>query len=221
MSNSFWPVNSEEDALRRWTHHCARTGLAALVAVPALLGIAGAAYAIHLHASAMALISSARVIRTTADAEREISAWKRRSGNEFWVESRDGSEKTYKAEIANLEMARLGLVELTGVTLEVTMHGEKLRYITVTETTGWYPWASVWIREWFDEGMTNGLLVSRTGKSAAVASFPSSVSDDQRKRVFAFNTNCLLRPSVCKTAEDILPGVWQLDSKISPIPRRR
>lgn len=80
-----------------------------------------------------------------------------------------------------------------------------------------YPLASVWMREWFDAGLPNRLLVSRTGyPSAAVVSFPSSVSENQRTRVFTLNTNCLVRPSVCKTAEDILPGVWQLDSKVSP-----
>jgi hypothetical protein len=199
-----------------------RTGLAVLIAVPALLGIAGAAYAIHLYASARALINSARVIRTTADAEREIAAWRRRSGNEFWVESRDLAEKTYKAQIVNFEIARLGFVELTGVTLDVTMHDGKLRRITATESTGWYPLASVWIQEWFDAGLPNPglpnrLLVGRTGKpSVATVLFPSSLRYDQRTKTFAVNTKCLVRPSSCKTAEDILPGVWQLDSDVSP-----
>jgi hypothetical protein len=107
--------------MNRLTSRWVRTGLAVFVSVPILLGIGGAAYAIHLYASATGLIKSAREIRTTADAEREIAAWKKRLGNQFWVESRDFSERTYKAEVVNLQMARLGLTELTGVTLEVTM----------------------------------------------------------------------------------------------------
>jgi hypothetical protein len=218
--------------LDRLTRHWVRTGLAVLVAVPALLGIAGAAYAIHLCVSARALINSARAIRTTADAEREIAAWRRRSGNEFWMEKApvrvmagDGDfapEKTYKAEIVNLGIARLGLVELAGTTLEITMHDGKLRRITVTEWTAWYPLASVWIQEWFDTGLPspglpNRLYVGRTGQPAtATVVFPSSLRDDQRKKAFAVNTNCLVWPSPCKTADDILPGVWHLDSAVSP-----
>jgi pimeloyl-ACP methyl ester carboxylesterase len=87
-----------------------------LVAGVSLFGLGIAAYLSHVQASATALIKSARVIRTTADAEREIAAWRRRSGNEFWVESREGSEKTYKAQIVN-GIARLGFVELKEVTV--------------------------------------------------------------------------------------------------------
>lgn len=202
--------------LHRLTRNWVRTGLAVLVVVPALFGFGAAAYVIHLCASATALVKSARVMRTTADAEREIADWRTRSGKEFWVESQDGTERTYQSQIVNLGIARLGLVELTGVTLDVTMHEGKLRRITVTESTGWYPVASVWIQEWFDAGLPNRLVVSRIGKpSVAAVEFPSSLSDDQRTKAFAVNTNCLLRPSICKTAEDILPGVWQLDSDVS------
>jgi hypothetical protein len=86
------------------------------------------------------------VIRTTADAEREIAAWKKRSGNKFWAESRDGSETTYEAQIVN-GLARLGFVELTEVTVDVTMHHGNLRRITVTEWTAWYPVVSARIEE--------------------------------------------------------------------------
>lgn len=190
-----------------------------LVAGVALFGVGIAAYVSHVQASATALIRSARVIRTTADAEREIAAWRRRSGDEFWVESGEGSEKTYKAQIAN-GIARLGFVELTEVTVDVTMHDGNLRRITVTEWTAWYPLVSVWTQEWFDAGLggvPNRLSISRIGKpSAAAVVFSSSLRDDQRTRAFAFNTKCLVQPSLCKTAEDILPGVWHLDSEAGP-----
>ena len=193
-------------------------GLGALVAAVGLCGLGIAAYLRLGQASATALIKSARVIRTTADAEREIAAWRRRSGKGFWVESRDGVENTHEAQIVN-GIARLGFVELTELTLNITMHEGNLRRITVTEWTAWYPLASVSIREWFEFGPLNGLpnrfLVSRTEKSAAaVVEFPSSLRDQQRTKAFAINTKCLVRPSLCKTAEDILPGVWQLDSDV-------
>jgi len=98
-----------------------------LVAAVGLCGLGIAAYLRLGQASATALIKSARVIRTTADAEREIAAWRRRSGK--WVESRDGVENTYEAQIVN-GIARLGFVELTELTLNITMHEGNLRRIT-------------------------------------------------------------------------------------------
>src|ERR1700757_3317161 len=208
--------------LGRLTRHWVWTRLAMLVAGIAFCGLGIAAYLSHVQASATDLIKSAQVIRTTADAEREIAAWRKHSGNKFWVESRDGSEKTYEAQIVN-GIARRGFVQLTEVTVDVTMHHGNLRRIMVTEWTGSYPLVSVWIQEWFDApehsegvyslgGLPNRLVVSRTGKpSVAVVVFPSSLHDDQRRKAFALNTKCLVQPSLCKTPEDILPGVWQLD----------
>jgi hypothetical protein len=46
--------------------------------------------------------------------------------------------------------------------------------------------------------------------------FPSSLRDDQRTKAFAFSTKCLVQPSLCKTATDILPGMWQLDLDVGP-----
>jgi hypothetical protein len=46
--------------------------LGALVSIVILIGLGIAAYAAHLRTSARELIESARAIRTTADAEREI-----------------------------------------------------------------------------------------------------------------------------------------------------
>jgi len=205
--------------LGRLTRHWMWTGLAVLVAGAALFGLGIAAYLSHVQASATALIKSARVIRTTADAEREIAAWKGRSGSEFWVESREGSEKTCEAQIVN-GIAHLGFVELTEITVDVTMHDGNLRRITVSEWTAWYPLVSVSAEEWFDAGLgglPNRLFISRMGKpSAAAVVFPSSLRDDQRTKAFAFKTTCLVQPNLCKTAEDILPGVWQLDSDVGP-----
>ena len=65
------------------TRHWVWIGLAVLVAGSALFGLGIAAYVSRVQASATALIKSARVIRTTADAEREIAAWRKSSGKDF------------------------------------------------------------------------------------------------------------------------------------------
>jgi hypothetical protein len=200
--------------LRRLTRRWVRTGLVAFVAGSALFGIGIAVYLVHIRASAAALINSAREIRTKADAEREIAAWRTRSGKEFWTESDHlGGDHNYDAQIVNLPIARLHIVEPTGVTVGVTMRAGELRSVTVIESTGWYPVASVWIQEWFDEGMPNRFHVRGHARPAdAFVEFPSSLPDDQRSKAFAVNTKCLTKPGGCKTADDILPGVWQLQS---------
>ena len=189
-----------------------------LVAGAALFGLGIAIYLAHVHASATALINSAREIRTKADAEREIAAWRKRSGNDFREESNHpGGDHNYDAQIGNLAIARLRLVQPTGVTVSVTMRDGNLRCVTVIESTGWYPIASVILQEWFDEDLPNRFHVSgHRSPSRATVYFPSSLPDNQRRKAFAVNTKCLVRLGGCKTADDILPGVWQLESSIGP-----
>lgn len=189
-----------------------RTGLGVLVVGGALLGVGITGYLIHIRNSATALISSARNIRTKVDAEREIATWRKRSGKDFWQESdHPGGDHNYDAQIVNLAVARLHIVEPTGVTVGITMNGGKLRCVTVIESVGWYPVASVWVQEWFDETMPSRFHVGSHAKPAdAFVEFPSSLPDDQRSKAFAVDTNCLTKPTGCRTAEAILPGVWQL-----------
>jgi hypothetical protein len=197
--------------LSRFTR-AVRTGLAVLVASAALFGAGIAVYLTHIRNSATALISSARNIRTKADAEREIAAWRKRSGKDFWQESdHPGGDHNYDAQIENIAIAHLRIVEPTVLTVGVTMRDRKLRCVTVIESTGWYLVASVWVQEWFDEGMPNRFHVGSHRRPAeAFVEFPSSLPDDQRSKAFAVDTKCLTKPAGCRTAEDILPGVWQL-----------
>jgi hypothetical protein len=194
------------------------TALWIFLAVVALLALGVEAYLNHLRSSATALINSAGEIRTKADAEREITAWRTRSGKDFWGESdHPGGDHNYDAQIVNLPIAHLHIVEPTGVTVGITMRDGELRSVTVIESTGWYPVASVWIQEWFDETMPNRFRVLGNRRPyAATVEFPSSLPDDQRKKAFAVNTKCLVRPGGCKTAEAILPGISQLESAVSP-----
>jgi hypothetical protein len=39
------------------------------------------------------------------------------------------------------------------------MRDRKLHNVTLIESTGWYPVASVWIQEWFDEELPNRIRV--------------------------------------------------------------
>ena len=186
--------------------------LCALVVAGVLSALGTIAYLAHIHALASALITSAREIRTKADAEREIAAWRKRSGKEFWMESDSpGGDHNYDAVVDNLPIARLHLVEPTGLTVGITMNDGKLRSVTVIEHVGWYGVASVWIQEWFDEEMPNHFHVSGNRRPyVATVEFPSALPDEERKKAFAVDTGCLVRPGGCKTAEAILPGISQL-----------
>jgi hypothetical protein len=110
------------------------------------------AYLVRLHAVASALVASASEIRTKADAEREIADWRKRFGKDFWEESdHPGGDYNYDAQIASVTLARLHIVQPTALTVGITMRDGQLRAVAVIESTGWYPVASVWIQEWFDE----------------------------------------------------------------------
>ena len=198
----------------RLTPSSVRTVLALLVVVVTSLRVGIAGYAAHLRAKATALIVSAREIRTTADAEREMDAWRQREGKKFWTESNHpGRDHTYDGQIVNLPIAYLRVVEPTGVAVGVTMRDGKLRSVAVIESTGWYPVASVWIQEWFGPDVPKRFHVaSKDRLSTAFVEFPSSLPDTPRRMAFALNTRCLVRLGGCRSADDILPGVWKFET---------
>jgi len=189
-----------------------------LVAGAAVCTLGISVYLARLHALASALISSASEIRTKADADREIAAWSKRFGKDFWAESdHPGGDHNYDAQIVNLTLARLHVVQPTGVTVGITMRNGQLWSVAVIESTGWYPVASVWVQEWFDEKMPKRIRVfGHSRPYAAWVDFPASLPEDQRKKAFALNTKCLVSPRICKTEEEILPGISQLESAITP-----
>src|SRR6266404_8336841 len=118
------------------THHWVCAGLAVLVAGIALSGLGIAAYAIHVCASATALIDSSSEIRTTADAEREFAKWGKRLGKESWMESDDsGRGGNYYARIVNRAIARLHIVEPSEVTVRLTVRDGELLCVTVFIST--------------------------------------------------------------------------------------
>jgi len=176
------------------------------------------AYLAQLHAMASALVTSAYEIRTKADADIAIAAWRKRFGKDFWKESdHPGGEHNYDAQIANLGLARFHIVQPTGVTVGITMRNGQLWSVAVIESTGWYPVASVWVQEWFDDKIPKRIRVlGHRRPYAAWVEFPDSLLENERKKAFALNTKCLVSLRICKTEEEILPGISQMESVATP-----
>jgi|SRR5215469_2791733 len=189
--------------------------------VGVLLSVWLVAYAGHIRSSALALTESATRIRSTEDAEREIAYWRSRAGEHFWQESdHPGGDHNYDAQIENLLISRLRIVEPTEVTVGVTMRGGKLRCITLVMTTGRKPstTSSVWIQEWFDVGGAGFIRVNEKGKPwRAIVDLTSDLPDAQRQKAFALNTRCFVQLGGCSSAAEILPTVWQLATTVSTI----
>ena len=175
------------------------------------------AHLVRVRSKATALIASVSEIRSTEDAKREIAAWKAREGTRFWTETdHPGGEHDYDAQIVNLPVARLRIVKPTEVIVSVTMRDGMLRSVTVIESTGWYPVASVWIQEWFDENLPKHFrVVGHRKPYVAAVEFPSSLPERERTKAFQVNTKCLVVPRGCKNAGELLPGIWQLESEQS------
>jgi hypothetical protein len=176
----------------------------------------------RLRSVASALVTSAYEIRTKADADREIAAWSKRFGKDFWQESdHPGGDHTYDAQIVSPTLVHLHVVQPTVVTVGITMRDGQLWSVAVIESTGWYPVASVSVQEWFDEKMPKRVRVLGNSRPYdALVEFPASLPENQRRKAFAINTKCLVSRHICKTEEEILPGISQLESTTSPSMRR-
>lgn len=193
-----------------------RIGLALVILVVgvAVCAVGIRVYLARLQAVASALITSAYEIRTKADADRAIDIWRRRFGKDFWEESdHPGGDRNYDAVVENLALARLHVVQPTGITVGITMRDGQLWSVAVIEQTGWYPVTSVWVQEWFDEKIPKRVRVlGHRRPYAAWVEFPASLPEEQRRKAFALNTKCLVSPRNCKNEEEILPGISQLAS---------
>jgi hypothetical protein len=179
----------------------------------ALLFVLGVVlYAIRVNASARELIDSASNIRSTADAEREIAAWRNRSGRDFWEStSPNDGDHSYDIHVDNGLLHRLRVAPPTAVGMTITMRNSQLRYVTLIMFTGRDPskTAGVWIQEWFGSGTANDFRVNTKDRpSKATLEFSSAISDSQREKAFALNAGCVVRLAGCRSAEDILPNVW-------------
>jgi hypothetical protein len=186
------------------------------VALIAMFVFGIVAYAYHVRRSADELIKSAYEVSSSADAERMIASWRKRSGPQFWEErSQFGGDRSYDAQIENILVSRLRIVEPTVVNLGVTMNDGKLCALALTVSSGRDPknTSAIWIQEWFDSGSSKGIHVNDKDKPwKATVEFSSDVPEGRRQRAFAINTRCFLKIGGCKSAEEILPTVWQLAS---------
>jgi hypothetical protein len=176
-------------------------------------------YASHTQSSVDALVASAREIKTSKDAEREIAAWQSRSGEHFWEQSTqlDG-DHTYDGHIENKILSRLYLAEPTNVTVGITMKDGNLRSVTVVMFTGRTKTTTkgVWIQEWFDSDSRDTIKVNDKDRpSRATIEFSSPISPTVRNRVFALNSSCFVRLRGCRSAEEILPSIWQLSTPLA------
>jgi flagellar basal body-associated protein FliL len=194
-----------------------RRALLLLIVVISLLAAGLGVYAARVYASAAALVSSAREIHSTADAERQIAAWRNRSDRSFWGNtSTDNRDRSYDIHVDNGLLYRLRIASPTMVGTTITMRDGELRYIILTMFTGKNPntTAGVWVQEWFDSGTASDFRVSvKDRPRKASVEFSSRVPEPERQKAFALNTSCLIRLGGCRSAEDILPGVWRLDIK--------
>jgi hypothetical protein len=186
-----------------------------LLIVGALLLATGlGAYAVHVRASAQALINSANRIRSAADAERQIAVWRVRSDRGVWHEgATQGGDYIYDVQVENGVLHRLRFAKPTMVGMTIGMRDGELRYVILTMFTGREAstTSGVWVQEWFGTGDAGLLRVNDKDKPLrAAVDFPYDTPEAQRRKAFSLNATCFVQIGGCKSAEDILPGVWQL-----------
>jgi hypothetical protein len=192
-------------------------GILAVLVAGFLLVIAGAAvYRVRVRASAQRLIDSASEIRSATDAEEQIAMWRNRSDRTFIEEEplQDGVH-SYDIQVENGLLHRLHVTAPAMVGMSITMHGKELRGVTLVMFTGRKPntTAGIWVQEWFDSKSTDAFHVNAKDRPwRATVDFTSSIPSTQREKALKLNAECLISLRGCRSAEDILPGIWRLDA---------
>lgn len=169
-------------------------------------------YAIKVRASAQALIDSARAIHSTADAQREIAIWQKRSRESSWEVSTQTQDRIFDTRVDNGLLHYLHICPPTVAALSISIRDGQLRNIILVLFTGSNPNTTpgVWIQEWFDSGTPANFYVKGKDKPWRVTvEFSSTVPEAEQEKAFALNANCFVKLKGCKSAEEILPNVWQ------------
>ena len=167
-------------------------------------------YGACLRATAKALINSAKEIRTTADAEREIAAWRGRHLVTFDDELvGPGGDKQYSVLVLNTLLSKLRIIQPRMLAMTILMRSGMLRLVWLDLVDGSM---AISIMEWFIPDSSMRFHVHPHRPWSAVVEFSADLPDRQRNKAFAFNASCLVKPWDCDKAEDILPGVWQLEA---------
>jgi hypothetical protein len=184
--------------------------LASAIVLFTILGIV--IYAANVRASAQALIDSAKSIHSTADAQREIAIWQRRSRESSWEASTQSQDLIFDTRVDNRLLHYLHICPPTVAALSISIRDGQLRSIILVMFTGSDPNTTpgVWIQEWFDSGTPANFYVKGKDKPwRATVEFSSAVPEAEREQAFALNANCFVKLKGCKNAEEILPNVWQ------------
>jgi len=180
-----------------------------------LLLIVGLAfYAQHVRASAQALISSAGQIRSAADAERQIAVWRQQFPRGYEEsQSTDGIGHAFKFEVRSGLLSTFHVVPSTGVSVQVSTRSDRLLRIVVGMYT---EQASVWIQEEFSDDSQVFRVDSQKDRSdipmKTIVTLGSGTAESTRAKAFALNVNCLMKPGGCKSAQEMLFTVRQLES---------
>ena len=200
------------------SHRLSVISILTLCALVLLLILGVIVNAVHVRSSAQDLINSAKGIRSAGDADREIAAWRNRSDRRFFDEpALPAGDHSYNVKVENDLLNRLRIVPPTVVSMVVTMHNGELQSVILVMSTGREPstTSGIWIQEWFGSGTMNDVRVNdKSRPSKATVDLPSAAPAAQREKAFALNTKCFVQPGGCRSAEDILPTVWQLRSAI-------
>jgi hypothetical protein len=189
-----------------------RRVLSVLLALGISLAVGLLTYGFRVRASANALIDSARRIRSTADAQREIALWRNRSDRDFSESDATGGDHNYDIHVENGLLGRLGIARPGMLGVTIAFRNGELRYITAVMIGGRTPslTSGVWIQEWFDSSSPKNFRLGRQDEPRkAIVEFSSALPESEKERIFRLNTKCLVRLGGCKSAEDMLPGVWQ------------
>lgn len=180
-----------------------------------LFTVALVIYGACLGATTKALINSAKEIRTTADAERQIAAWRGRRLAEVIEEPplppALGGDLVIDVRVLNTVLPKLGTAQPVMAEMAIRTRGGKLLCVDLFFVNG--PVTGVGITEWFAPDPSRRLHVSRRQRPwGGHVEFSSELPEPQRVKAFAFNADCLMKPWGRSRAEDVLPGIWEMDT---------
>ena len=191
-----------------------------LKTVAVFSGILALSFFVFVHINALllkrhseALILSALRVRSTDDVANEIDYWRKRLPDScVQTESSIGDGRAFRVQINNSILAHLHLAPNTGMLLQYTTVSGELRQVLLGVFN---QQSSVWSQEEFASGLSDRMSIHSEGLSSAKAthallSFGAGISESKKKSAFAMNANCLVQIGGCHNAQDILPGIDQL-----------
>jgi hypothetical protein len=190
-------------------------GMGGLLLGLLLLALGPAIFAWRLRISASRLIVAASQIHSTADADRTIAAWPRKSRHYSESQSPDGNGRAYKIEVGNGLLSKIHMTPSSGLVLEVIKRSGELQLVVLGMYTDR---SSVWVQEDFTTKGSSPLSVNTqrdaSGKpTKALIMFTAGLPEAEKERAFALDPSCLATIGGCESADEILPTVSQFGSR--------